>query len=207
MRLLHSVSSESFPPSARVSNIDGFSWVIDSPVRDMLGRAVFVTENELFLSAPEFAFQRSRTMQIVSLRECRFHAFEVFSRTERNCDARGHRSVLVENSLHLPAGDPKLTKEHGDHDGQEGELDARVLAPLYSSAGRRFRKWEDVVLDSFVCNYEDHPVTRRDESDILQSNWLLCTMTLRETHCVDLLTSQWRSTGVLRMPYTSSCKG
>ena len=41
-----------------------------------------------------------------------------------------------------------------------------MLAPLYSSAGRRFRMWEDVVLDSFACNYEGHPVTRRDDSDI-----------------------------------------
>ena len=28
------------------------------------------------------------------------------------------------------------------------------------------RRWEDVVLNSSACNYEDHPVTRRDESDI-----------------------------------------
>ena len=41
-----------------------------------------------------------------------------------------------------------------------------MLAPLYSSADRRFRKWEDIVLYSFACNCEDHPVTRRDESDI-----------------------------------------
>ena len=59
-----------------------------------------------------------------------------------------------------------MTEEQGDHDGHEGELDARVLAPLYSSADRRFRKWVDVVWDSFACNHEDHPVTHRDESDI-----------------------------------------
>ena len=61
------------------------------------------------------------------------------------------------------AGDPILTKEHGDQDGQEGQFDARVL---YSSADRRFRKWEDVVWDSFACSYEDHPGTRQDESDV-----------------------------------------
>ena len=33
------------PPSARVSDVGGFSGVIDERVRDMLGRAVFVTEN------------------------------------------------------------------------------------------------------------------------------------------------------------------
>ena len=51
-------------------------------------------------------------------------------------------------------------------DGHEGGLDARALAPLYSSADRRFRKLEDVVWDSFACNFEDHPVTRRDERNI-----------------------------------------
>ena len=65
----------------------------------------------------------------------------------------------VENSLHNTAGDPELTEEHGDHDCHEGELDARVLAPLYSSADRRFRNWEDVVWGSFACNFQDHPVT------------------------------------------------
>ena len=91
----------------------------------------------------------------------------MFSRTERNvADARGHRSVPVENSLLLTAGDPELTEEHGDHDGQEGELDAPVFAPSSSSADRRFRKGNDVVLDSVTCNYKDHPDTRRDESDI-----------------------------------------
>ena len=59
-----------------------------------------------------------------------------------------------------------MTEEHGDHDGHDGELDARVLAPLCPSAGRRFREWEDAVWDSFACNYKDHPVTRRDGSDI-----------------------------------------
>ena len=35
---------------------------------------------------------------------------------------------------------PQLTKVQGHRDGQEGELDARLLAPLCSSAVRRFRK-------------------------------------------------------------------
>ena len=51
--------------------------------------------------------------------------------------------------------------------GQPGRrVGCAVLAPKYLSADRRFRNWEDVVLDSLACNYEDHPVTRRDESDI-----------------------------------------
>ena len=64
------LSSKSTPPSARVSNIDGFLWVVDEPVRDMLGRRILVTENDVFLTTwvltleltgPEFVFHRSRT--------------------------------------------------------------------------------------------------------------------------------------------------
>ena len=44
-----SVSSQAAPPSARVLNVDGFSWVIGEPVFDTLGRAVFVTEDKAFL--------------------------------------------------------------------------------------------------------------------------------------------------------------
>ena len=80
-----------------------------------------------------------------------------------------------------------MAEEHDDHDGQKGELDARVLVPLYCSADRRFRKWEDVVLDSFACNYEGHLVTCRDESGITAVYWLPCTTSLRWTHCVRLL--------------------
>ena len=39
------MSSQSAPPSARVVNVVGFSWVIDEPVCDML----FFTEDEAFL--------------------------------------------------------------------------------------------------------------------------------------------------------------
>ena len=39
---------------------------------------------------------------------------------------------LQERLVH--AVDPELTKDQGDWDSQEGELDARVLAPLCSSA-------------------------------------------------------------------------
>ena len=92
----------------------------------------------LVLMGPEFAFHRSRS--------------DGLTHTKRSLDS---------------LGDPESTEEHGDHDGHEGELDARVLPPLYSSADRRFREWEDVVWDSFAGNYEDHPVTRRDESDII----------------------------------------
>ena len=80
--------------------------------------------------------------------------FQAFSRSERNADA--HQLALGDNKLHPLRG--ILAEEPGDDDGQEGELDARALA---SESGRR-----NVDLDSFACNYQDHPVTRRDESDI-----------------------------------------
>ena len=43
------VSSQSAPPSVRVSNFEVFSRVMDEPVRDMLGLAVFATEDGAFL--------------------------------------------------------------------------------------------------------------------------------------------------------------
>ena len=99
-----------------------------------------------------------------------------------------------------------MTEEHGDHDGHEGELDARVLGPPHSSADRRFREWEDVVWHCFACNYEDHSVTRRDESDITAVELAV----LRHELAVDPL--RWFAyfainTGTLRMPCTGSCKG
>ena len=60
---------------------------------------------------------------------------------------RRHRSIFVENRGRHIAGDPELTEDQGDGDGQEGELDVRVAAPLHSSVGRRFRVWEDVAVD------------------------------------------------------------
>ena len=107
------VSSQSTPPSARVSNIDGVSWVIDELVSDMLGRAV--NENDVFHGdmgvhsrADGSRVRRSEVAdeEVVSFRERRFHADEAFSRDERNPDARSHRSVSVDNNLHTTAGDP-----------------------------------------------------------------------------------------------------
>ena len=45
------VGSQSAPPSARASNIDGFLWVIDELVRDMLGTSsfFFFAEGDVFL--------------------------------------------------------------------------------------------------------------------------------------------------------------
>ena len=79
------VISQSAPASVRVSNIDGFSWVFDELVRDMLGRAVFVID-DVFLGDKGLHsadWSRVRISQvaddeIVSWRERRFQAYEVF---------------------------------------------------------------------------------------------------------------------------------
>ena len=165
------VSSQSTPPSARFSDIDGLSWVMDEPARDTLGRAVFATENDVFLGDMGVHSRadgsRDRISQvaddeIVSWRERRFHAYEAFSCSERNADARSHRSVLVDNNFHSTAGGPELLRNLATMTVRKVSFDARVLAALFSSTGCPFRKWEDVVLDSFACNYKYHLVTRRE---------------------------------------------
>ena len=168
------VSSQSTPTFVRVSNTDGFTWVIDEPVRDMLGRAVFVTEKDVFLGEHGCVHSRADGSQVrisnvadeetVPWRERRFHAYEVFSRDERNPDAHSHQSVPVDNT-HITAGDPEPGEEPRDHDDQEGEVDVRVLWPLCSRADRRFRKWKDVVLGFFRLQQRGSPVTRRDECE------------------------------------------
>ena len=65
---------------------------------------------------------------------------ELFFRSERVSDARGHWSVPVGDSWQPIVEDPELTKRQGDWDGQEEDLVARLVAPLCSSVGRRFRK-------------------------------------------------------------------
>ena len=57
------------PPSACVFKADGFSWVIDEPVGDILGRAILVTEDtwcpSTFVAmAHEFAFRMLQTMKL-----------------------------------------------------------------------------------------------------------------------------------------------
>ena len=75
-----------------------------------------------------------------------------------------------------PAGDSELTEEHGEHDGHEGELDARV-PQLYSRTHRRCREWENVVWDGSS----------------------LSRVEVR-THCAGLPTSRWKNTGICRTP-------
>ena len=113
----------------------------------------------LVVTVHEFAFHWLQTMKLspgVSVG---------FTHTKRSLAPREILMLVVTSqSLLKTFHNPLLERIRVT--GQEGELDARVLASLYSSADRRFRKWEDNVLDSFACNYEDHLVTCRVESDI-----------------------------------------
>ena len=43
------VGSQSAPPSTHVLHVEGFPWVFVEPVGDLLGRATFVTEDDVFL--------------------------------------------------------------------------------------------------------------------------------------------------------------
>ena len=61
---------------------------------------------------------------------------------------------------------PDSSKDRRDQARKDEELDARILEAMCLSADHRFPKLESVVLESFACHCENHPVTRRDDSDI-----------------------------------------
>ena len=94
----------------------------------------------------------------VSLQKKIVYVRELFSRSDRGSHARNHWSVPSGDCPQPLGVDPELTTDQGDWDSQESELDAREVAPLYSSADRCFR--------NVACSYEDHPVTLQLESDI-----------------------------------------
>ena len=52
------------------------------------------------------------------------------------------------------SGEVALAAELEARYGQDDELDARVITPMYCSADRRFRGWEDAVLDfaRIICH-------------------------------------------------------
>ena len=62
---------------------------------------------------------------------------ELFGRTRQGSETRSHTPGLADhNRLHPTAGKPDLIDDGADQDGPDGELDARVFAPFYSSEGR-----------------------------------------------------------------------
>ena len=85
---------------------------------------------------------------MVSWQERLVHARGQFSRSEGGCGARGHWSVLVEDSLQL------IAEGQCGRDGQGGELVARLRALLCSSGGRRFRK--------LMCIHKQSPDSASD---------------------------------------------
>ena len=94
------VSPRSTPQSVRFFNVDGFSWVIDEVIRDILWRAILVTEDDVFLGdmgvhfrsdASRVRFAHVADDGVVSWYERRGRAHELFGRTERGSETRGHR--------------------------------------------------------------------------------------------------------------------
>ena len=164
------VSAQSTSPSARMFNVDGFPWVIDEPIR---------TEDDVLLGDlgvhSRSGGSRVRSAHVAddvfSWHERRFARYGLFGRTKWGFGDSRSPGLAERDILHFTAGNPDLIDDASVRNGQDGELDARVLAIVYSSADRRFRKWTEVVLHSFVCNYADYPVTRRDKSDISTVKW------------------------------------
>ena len=131
--------SQSARPSARVFDVDGFSWVFVEPVGDMLVRALSVAKDVVFLGDMGVHSLRDESHIRISLtadeemvsRLARLVLARELSRSERFSCARGQRSAGGD-SLQPIVEDPELTMRQGDRDGQEDELDARLLAPLRS---------------------------------------------------------------------------
>ena len=103
--------------------------------------------------------------EIVSWRERRVHACELFCRSERDSYARGHRSVPIENSLQQIAEDPEVTEGEDDRHIQEGELDARLLAPCTPALVVVFVNWcastSRALALELVCTSARHHVRVR----------------------------------------------
>ena len=73
------------------------------------------------------------------------------------------QSLLTANCIPLRCI-PFWVKNLASTTVRKGELDVPVLAPLHSSSS--FSQVGGRCFDFLACNCEDHPVTRRDESDI-----------------------------------------
>ena len=124
------MNSQSAPPSARVSDVDGFSWISDEPVGNMPVRAVSVAEDVVFLGdmgvhslggGSRVRISRAEDNEMVSWQERLVHARD-FSRSEQDSDARGHRSVSFEDCSQPVAEELELAKGQAGRDGQKVEL-------------------------------------------------------------------------------------
>ena len=116
----------------------------------------------LVATGHESALRMLQTMRLCPGTNVEFACTTWLDRTERVSQAWGHRQVLLNMPRYIPLLDILiyLIDDRLDQDTPDGEFDAQAVVLLYSSADRRFDKCEDVVLNSFACNYEDHLVTR-----------------------------------------------
>ena len=201
----------SAPPSARGSNVDIFRGSLTNLFVTRLGeqfsslRMMFSWVSTLVLMGHKFAFHKSHKMRLTPGVSVGFTHTTCFSHTERISDARCHWSIPVDNNSHTTAGNPALDEEPGDHDGLEGEvlileyLRHNTPAPIVvSTTGRTLFWFRSHATTSIILSRVEMSVTS------LRSNWLPCTTSSRWTHCAGLLTSRWRSTGVLQIPQTRS---
>ena len=94
----------------------------------------------LLVTVHEFAIHRLQTMRLSPGVNGAFTHVNCFLEVNEILvlEVTGHS--LLKTVCSSIAEDPELTESHGDWDGQEGELDARLFAPLHFGAGRRFRK-------------------------------------------------------------------
>ena len=98
-----------------------FLWSLTEPVDDGACEQFSVAEDVVFMTwvcIPLGDGSRIRVSlaaddEMVSWQERLAHARELCSRSERVSDARGHRSVLVGDSLQPIAEDPELTNGRG----------------------------------------------------------------------------------------------
>ena len=198
------VSSQSAPRSARVFNVGGFSWVINEPICDVLGRAVFVTEDDSWVTwvgdgktmklfpgvssgftrttyslAPNVIMMLGVTSQVL-LRTVCYTPLRQIPISSKNMVTKTVRkaSLILEYS----------------------ELSTSALIVVSVSG----KTWSGTLslapMRMFLPRVEMSATS-------LRSNWVPSTTSLRWTHCAGLVTSRWRNTGIRRMPFTSSCRG
>ena len=143
------MNSQSAPPSVCVSDDDCFSWVSGQPVEDVLLRAVSVAEDVLWLGDMDVHCLGDGSRVRISLAaDDEWLPGKNASSTHVDCSRavnEGLRLAVTGQFLQRHrsqpiAEDPELSKGQCDRDGQQNELVARLLAPLCSKGGRRFRQ-------------------------------------------------------------------
>ena len=132
----------------------------------------------------------------VSWRKKRFRVHELFSHGGRRFGASGDGPKRVPSVLSRTCdGDLESIEELGYRGRSEDELHARVLPCLYSTIDCRFCKWEELRLNPFASNEEDHAPRRRGECHISVRH----LAAFRRVFTVDPLrrfsTPRWRYTG------------